>query len=985
MASTDPNKKPKSTPELPPHAELVEPVINEDSGEAFVDFGTVAPIHEGASGVVPLDELPVEVSDQSMTSWTEVIRRQRAAEAAVEPTPLPVAEAVRVDSPSDRDLLAKDVFSETDRPSTGGSSKIPLAGIVNAQELDTHEIPEADLPVVVPQATEASDHGKAQIGTGFNTSNSSSDVWADAKGVPDDIDSIPLDDDGSSAMLGNMPLTGTEGTRSSILDVLLSESNLELPVGEDNSPDAVRSMMEDLANSPSKIARPTDPGLELPQDQMKFPSLPSLGTMPVFQLDALPAGLEEGTTESRFGDQIIDLPKLNDSDDSVDLYSEQFPQPSITDSGSLEISDKAVEESERKQRIIESSTVDLNSRPSLYDGNLDVDDIPPIVALPDDEESKIDMNPPASGGLGKSSIIRPIEMDTAAPYLPPRPLPRSGQGSSTMNLRPQPKPEKNWRSTLYSAVAGSLVGAGAMFGAFNSGIFSSAESPTSKVKTTTEPDYGELTKAKEEANVARKDLADLKASIDKALDNLKLSSPEKGLASIPVLLAERNNAVTRMMELTNEAKTLKEKADLASKAETAAKEELKSAQTALATSEAKLTEASKSATDANNILATVGKSFKDAGLDASKPAEVLRDLLAKKSEAEKLAKEAEAKVEKATKEYAAKLETASKQLTEATKASEEARKSAVEAKAAAEEVAKAKAAADNTLKSLGEKLAKAKYVGANADAAAILKGLDDAIKAGSTDATSSLREELVKLRDVAAKSKADLDSLTIRQQNTEKLAKAAEQQAKAAADELKAVTTKYQAEVSAAKQNSDKLSLQLTELKAKSDVSLAKANEAEKLLAKSMSELNSTKEQLGGQIAKLKSENDSLSRDLASVKELSLAIKNQAGSRDPVIKADPSTIADKFFANAARAFHSGSYAESESNIVKGIAIFGDDARYHYLLGLALYNQGKTKEAATAFNKGAELESQGRPNGKSIDAVLERVQGNVRQVVNSYRP
>ena len=121
------------------------------------------------------------------------------------------------------------------------------------------------------------------------------------------------------------------------------------------------------------------------------------------------------------------------------------------------------------------------------------------------------------------------------------------------------------------------------------------------------------------------------------------------------------------------------------------------------------------------------------------------------------------------------------------------------------------------------------------------------------------------------------------------------------------------------------------------------------------------------------------------MKEFSLAIKDQANAKDPVVKADPVTVADKFFANGARAFHAGNYVEAESNMTKGIAIYGDDARYHYLLGLALHYQGKSKESVTAFTKGAELEAQGRPNGKSIDAVLERVQGNVRQIVNAYRP
>ena len=303
---------------------------------------------------------------------------------------------------------------------------------------------------------------------------------------------------------------------------------------------------------------------------------------------------------------------------------------------------------------------------------------------------------------------------------------------------------------------------------------------------------GELAKVRDEANVAQRELAILKLEIKQAFEKVKLEGPEKELAAIPVLVADRNKALARATELANESKTLSEKAEAAAKAELTAKQELNAAVVSAENMRAKLTEAVKNETAANTILAAVGKSFKDAGLDATKPADVLRDLLAKKADAEKLARETEIKAEKAVKEYSAKLDAANKQLVEAGKSAEEARKSAEEAKLAASEVAKAKAAADGTLKSLGEKLSKAKFVPANADSAAILKGLDDAIKAGTSDSTSSLREELVKLRDGASKSKADLEALTVRQQNTEKLAKVAEQQAKTAAEELKIVSTQYQ-------------------------------------------------------------------------------------------------------------------------------------------------------------------------------------------------
>ena len=401
---------------------------------------------------------------------------------------------------------------------------------------------------------------------------------------------------------------------------------------------------------------------------------------------------------------------------------------------------------------------------------------------------------------------------------------------------------------------------------------------------------------------------------------------------------------------------------------------MKTAQEALTVSDTKATDAAKAAEEATTALTAVGKSFKDAGLDPAKPAEGLKELATKKADAEKAAKEATDNAAKAAKDYEAKVETAMKQLTDAAKSADEAKKAAEDAKKAADTALTAKKAADETLKSLGDKLVKAKFVPANSDAAALLKGLDDALKAGTTDATAALRDELVKTRDVATKAKKDLDTLTAKQQDTEKLAVAAAEEAKKAA-----------ADLAAAKTANDKAMKDVADLSAKTTAATAKADQAVKQLDKTMADLAVTKEQLGGQIAKLKTENDSLNRDLGAVRELSMAIKAQAAAGGPAIKPDPAAMADRFFSDGVRLYYAGRYSEAEVSIGKTIAIFSDDARYHYLLGLSLYGQGKLAEANAAFAKGADLEAQGRPAAKSIDAILERIQGRARQVVNSHRP
>ncbi|WP_020470988.1 tetratricopeptide repeat protein [Zavarzinella formosa] len=1029
MASTDPKKTPESDPARPPMAEAADIfAISEEGGEAFVDYGNVAPIHEGASGVIPLDELPNPPSGQSLTSWTEVIRRQRAvAEAEAVPTPLPNPSSVRVDAPSDKDLLSHLLEVDAARTSTGNSSAIPLAGPLPATASDTAEIPEADLPMVA-EAAEAVDDGFDDLSpemTGINSPSggsqvhfgvmsptgdtggvhrpppdASSNVWPTAPKRPapaDDDESIPfvasLEAGASSAMLGDMPAMGPEGNRSSILDVLLTESNLEIPNESDFSSSSARARREDIGNTPFRSTRPTDPAAGYPSRAAKptQPTQPSFNVPDEVAEGALPAGLEEGTSESKYGLESIDATQFNDSDDAVDLYGDQVPQPSITDSGSLAISDEVIEEAARKQKIFESSSVDLSSRPSMHESEFDMDS-PPLSGSHTADEDAIDLDLPMTSNPGDSSLIRAKDIDEESDNLreeyntrrQQRAKPKQAEENEP-ELRPveESSGARSLKGALIGTAAGLLIGAGGVFGAFTAGLIpSSSPAPVQQVAAV---DPAELTRAREDAENAKTDLKEYQSTVAKAFAEVKIDNPEQGLTALPMIVGDRDKATAKVGELVKEAQSLQVKADAAAKAEEAAKKDLKTAQDALAASETKLTDATKASEEATTALAAVNKSFKDAGLDAAKPGEALKELQAKKTDAEKLVKETEAKAEKAAKDYETKIETATKQLTDAAKAAEEAKKSAAEAKLAADAVAKAKEAADGTLKALGDKLVKAKFVQANADSTAILKGLDDAIKAGTSDATLALRDELVKMRDNAAKSKADLETVTLKQQNTEKLAVAAEAQAKKAAEDLKTLTAKAESDMAAMKANGDKLSKEISDLTAKNTVSLSKANEAEKQLSKTMAELSATKEQLGGQIAKLKTENDTLTRDLGAVRELSLAIKAQANAGGPAAKPDPAAMADRFFSNGIRLFHASRYSEAETSLVKTIALFNDDARYHYLLGLALFNQGKTKEADEAFAKGAELEAQGRPSGKSIDAILERVQGRGRQLVNSHRP
>jgi len=83
-------------------------------------------------------------------------------------------------------------------------------------------------------------------------------------------------------------------------------------------------------------------------------------------------------------------------------------------------------------------------------------------------------------------------------------------------------------------------------------------------------------------------------------------------------------------------------------------------------------------------------------------------------------------------------------------------------------------------------------------------------------------------------------------------------------------------------------------------------------------------------------------------------------------------------------YFSRKYAEAEKAFTRAIEADNHDARYYYYLGLARLAQSNTGGAVKAFNAGARLELQSKPNSTSIANSLERVQGSPRQMINAAR-
>ena len=108
-----------------------------------------------------------------------------------------------------------------------------------------------------------------------------------------------------------------------------------------------------------------------------------------------------------------------------------------------------------------------------------------------------------------------------------------------------------------------------------------------------------------------------------------------------------------------------------------------------------------------------------------------------------------------------------------------------------------------------------------------------------------------------------------------------------------------------------------------------------------------------------------------------------AGGNDPI-------VAERHYGEGYHLYWAKKYPEAEAQFKKAATLFDKDARYHYFLGLAQYQQktkAKRDAAFYAWEQGARLETKSATNPfavREINASLERVQGNERQLLNSYR-
>jgi hypothetical protein len=696
----------------------------------------------------------------------------------------------------------------------------------------------------------------------------------------------------SGVLLGADSGPPGEGGRSSILDALL------------HGPDA--------SNGSSQSASVLEFGAEVPKPPSN-PSTPEVG-----------------------GREIVDPDAGTGSEEAIDLYAEPAPAPSITDSGTLEVSKEALAESQRRAEAEESSSVDLSSRPSLHSGEFD--QALDAASRGVKSDADIDLDLPATGEKGDSSMVyRQNGLDANSQALAAEFEARRNKGDrkarrgEVVPAGVRPERARSGGYLIHGGIVGLLLGAGLVLAAHFANILPNKKADENR--TLANGYVGDLQRVQSEATLMKVKMDELSAEAKKKDDEVARLNELKA-ASDAQARKSRDEATKAHDDLTATLKKVKDAED----AERTARADLTAAKKAAM-------EAAAAKLAADTGLASLTKSLRDVGIDPAKPGDALKTLVDARAGAEAKVKEAEAKAKEAdakAKEADAKVADATKKANDLAALAETAKKSADDARKAAEEAVQARQAGEAVVQAISERLVKAKFVAEKTDGPALLKGLDDALKAGSTDATTTLRTEIAKLRDEGDKAKAELVAARDREVKAVKAAKDREEAAVKSAAEEKAESQRERGAARA---------------------------EAERATA---------------EVARLKAETERLTRDLAVVQELATLIKNQVPT-GPGSKVDPARFADQYFGDGLHSFYAGSYVEAESALRKAIQFRAADARYHYLLGLTLWMRKETVAAEAEFEKGRSLESQGLPSSRVVSATLERIQGPARQAVDAYRP
>lgn len=104
---------------------------------------------------------------------------------------------------------------------------------------------------------------------------------------------------------------------------------------------------------------------------------------------------------------------------------------------------------------------------------------------------------------------------------------------------------------------------------------------------------------------------------------------------------------------------------------------------------------------------------------------------------------------------------------------------------------------------------------------------------------------------------------------------------------------------------------------------------------------------------------------------------------DTFQRANP-LLAERHYGAGLHSYHQNRFAEAANEFRQAISYFDKDARYYYFLGLCEFEQGKRNPAFQAWEQANRLENNSRPSSREVNLALERIQGERRAFLNSYR-
>jgi hypothetical protein len=127
-------------------------------------------------------------------------------------------------------------------------------------------------------------------------------------------------------------------------------------------------------------------------------------------------------------------------------------------------------------------------------------------------------------------------------------------------------------------------------------------------------------------------------------------------------------------------------------------------------------------------------------------------------------------------------------------------------------------------------------------------------------------------------------------------------------------------------------------------------------------------------------------------KEMTELIQDHPAFQQPDVSTTPNPLmAERHFGEGIHYYWSKEYLQAEAQFRQAVKYYDKDARYYYYLGLAQLQQ-KTKSkrdaAIYSFEQGALLEAKmasiNPDSVREINAGLERIQGELRQYLNTFR-